>query len=76
MKITKKHTDGTIIFGALTQGDIFCSDNCFYLRCPTFYDNEADSSFNAINLATGLFRYFEGDKKVKKVENAELIVEF
>lgn len=76
MKITKKHTDGTVIFSALTQGDIFCNNNHFYLRCSTFYDSEADSSFNAVNLTTGLFRDFKGDEKIKKVENAELIVEF
>ena len=76
MKITKKHSDGTVIFGALTQGDIFCNNNHFYINCPQFYDSETDSSFNAINLATGLFCYFEGNEKVKKVKNAELIVEF
>lgn len=76
MKITTKNSDGTIIFGMLTQGDIFCYDNKFYIRIPQFYDSEASSSFDAVNLATGLFRYFEGEEKVRKIENAELIVEF
>jgi len=76
MKITKKHNDGTIIFGALAYGDIFCSDDRFYIRCPDFYDSEENSSFDAVNLTTGLFAYFEGEEKIKKVENAELIVEF
>ena len=77
MKITKKNTDGKVTFGALTCGDIFYYDDndCFYLRCPQIYDTEENSCYNAIDLATGLFDYFDGDEKVKKIENTELIVE-
>ena len=76
MKITKKHNDDTIIFGALTHGDIFCDNNHFYINCPEFYDSEEKRSFNAVSLTTGIFAYFDGDEKIKKVKNAELIVEF
>lgn len=75
MKITKKHDDGTITFGELSCGNIFYSDNNVYIRCPEIFDSGIDT-INAVNLATGCVRFFTGDKKIKKIENAELIVEF
>lgn len=77
MKITKKHDDGTINFGELNHGDIFCGDNGnIYIRCQRIYDSDDKKPYNAVNLATGLFRFFTEDEKTKKIENTELIVEF
>lgn len=76
MKITKKHNDGTIPMGELSLGNIFYSNNNVYIRCPEIFDSGFANSFQAVNLATGVFHHFTGDERVRKIENAELIVEF
>lgn len=78
MKITKNHDDGTINFGELNYGDIFYSaeNDGIYIRCSRIYDSDEKKPYNAVALANGLFRFFTGEEKVIKIENAELVIEF
>jgi hypothetical protein len=71
MKITKKHDNGTIYFSELNIGDVFCFRNAFYLRCTTI-----NGEYNAVSLTNSSIVTFANTERVKKTENAELIVEF
>lgn len=75
MKITKKHNDGTITSGELSCGNIFYYNNNVCIRCPSIFDSDK-GTLDAVDLTTGHFLSFKGDEKVRKIENAELIVEF
>ena len=68
MKITKKHNDGLVHFSDLNPGDVFVTENYYYLKI-----NEVDF-VNAVRIDTGGTWNFGRDERVKQVKS-ELIVE-